>query len=278
MITGLGLGIGDRAVVGGGAACDSVSAPARRGVRGRRGGADDRHAGGRRGRDRVGPAPVPQPDGQPADAASRLRGDRGPVQRPADPVQERAVRRIAHPVPRGLRDHGGDLPDRCGAGPLRADGDEQGRVRYLSASGSLPSVSWRWCTKTAVGLDEESLIDKLKSNIEAVNVLQAADGTELVQDAELIDEVLALTERVQPYICDTTSLLDRSVKQGKRVLLEGAQATMLDIDFGTYPYVTSSSATAGSLHWDWNCSRANHRRAGNCKSIYDSRGYRTVSD
>ena len=94
---------------------------------------------------------------EPADAASRLRGDRGPVQRPADPVQERAVRRIAHPVPRGLRDHGGDLPDRCGAGPLRADGDEQGRVRYLSASGSLPSVSWRWCTKTAVGAGSNRL-------------------------------------------------------------------------------------------------------------------------
>ena len=94
-------------------------------------------------------------------------------------------------------------------------------------------------------LDEEPLIDKLKSNIEAINLLQKAHGNELVQDAELIDEVLALAQRIQPYIRDTTSLLNKAVKEGKRVLLEGAQATMLDIDFGTYPFVTSSSASAG---------------------------------
>jgi adenylosuccinate synthase len=94
-------------------------------------------------------------------------------------------------------------------------------------------------------LDEEPLIDKLKANIENVNLLQKAHGQEMAQDAEMIDEVLALAQRIQPYIRDTTSLLNKSVKEGKRVLLEGAQATMLDIDFGTYPFVTSSNATAG---------------------------------
>src|SRR5262249_30526544 len=47
------------------------------------------------------------------------------------------------------------------------------------------------------------------------------------------------------FVKDTTAMLNRAVRDGKSVLLEGAQGTMLDIDFGTYPYVTSSSATAG---------------------------------
>ncbi len=51
--------------------------------------------------------------------------------------------------------------------------------------------------------------------------------------------------RIRPYVCDTAKLLNDAISQGKRVLFEGAQATMLDIDHGTYPFVTSSSAAAG---------------------------------
>ena len=52
-------------------------------------------------------------------------------------------------------------------------------------------------------------------------------------------------ERLRPYVADTTLALGRALDQGKAVLLEGAQATMLDVDHGTYPFVTSSSPTAG---------------------------------
>jgi len=60
-----------------------------------------------------------------------------------------------------------------------------------------------------------------------------------------VDETLKLGERIRAYICDSAELVNRALEGGKSVLFEGAQGTMLDIDHGTYPYVTSSSATSG---------------------------------
>ncbi len=51
--------------------------------------------------------------------------------------------------------------------------------------------------------------------------------------------------KLKPYVCDTVHLLNNAIRQGKKILFEGAQGTMLDVDHGTYPFVTSSSATAG---------------------------------
>jgi adenylosuccinate synthase len=59
------------------------------------------------------------------------------------------------------------------------------------------------------------------------------------------DDYLAYGERLRPYVADTGLVLGKALDQGKVVLLEGAQATMLDLDHGTYPFVTSSSPTAG---------------------------------
>src|SRR5208283_5035557 len=65
-------------------------------------------------------------------------------------------------------------------------------------------------------------------------------------DFELIrDQYLGYAERLKPLVCDTAQLLNDAIRAGKRVLFEGAQGTMLDVDHGTYPFVTSSSATAG---------------------------------
>jgi adenylosuccinate synthase len=61
----------------------------------------------------------------------------------------------------------------------------------------------------------------------------------------LADEYLELGRRLQPLIADTSALLNREMDAGRSVLFEGAQGTMLDVDHGTYPYVTSSNATAG---------------------------------
>ena len=61
----------------------------------------------------------------------------------------------------------------------------------------------------------------------------------------LRDEYEAFAERIRPMVCDTSLLLAKAMKAGQRVLFEGAQGTMLDIDHGTYPFVTSSSAAAG---------------------------------
>ncbi|MCU1232324.1 MAG: Adenylosuccinate synthetase [Candidatus Solibacter sp.] len=59
------------------------------------------------------------------------------------------------------------------------------------------------------------------------------------------EEYEAFAERIRPMVCDTAALLNQAIRDGKTVMFEGAQGTMLDIDHGTYPFVTSSSASAG---------------------------------
>ena len=63
--------------------------------------------------------------------------------------------------------------------------------------------------------------------------------------AAIRDQYEALAERIRPMVCDTALLLNQAIAAGKTVLFEGAQGTMLDLDHGTYPFVTSSSASAG---------------------------------
>jgi adenylosuccinate synthase len=60
-----------------------------------------------------------------------------------------------------------------------------------------------------------------------------------------VDETLKLGDRIRGFLCDSAELVNRALDEGRSVLFEGAQGTMLDIDHGTYPYVTSSSATSG---------------------------------
>ena len=62
---------------------------------------------------------------------------------------------------------------------------------------------------------------------------------------EVVEELLAYVERLRPMVADTALLLEQALDAGKTVLLEGGQATLLDVDHGTYPFVTSSNATAG---------------------------------
>jgi adenylosuccinate synthase len=59
------------------------------------------------------------------------------------------------------------------------------------------------------------------------------------------DQYEVFAERIRPMVCDTAALLNNAIRDGRTVLFEGAQGTMLDIDHGTYPFVTSSSASAG---------------------------------
>jgi adenylosuccinate synthase len=60
-----------------------------------------------------------------------------------------------------------------------------------------------------------------------------------------VEDTLRLGDKIKGFICDTAVLINRALDEGKHVLFEGAQGTMLDIDHGTYPFVTSSSATSG---------------------------------
>jgi adenylosuccinate synthase len=76
---------------------------------------------------------------------------------------------------------------------------------------------------------------------------RALDLPESVDPAEIIEQYSAYAERLRPLVADTAALLAREMNRGRSVLFEGAQGTMLDVDHGTYPFVTSSSATAGGV-------------------------------
>jgi adenylosuccinate synthase len=85
----------------------------------------------------------------------------------------------------------------------------------------------------------DTLAEDKKTLAATFNIQDSIDYAAIRRHAE------ELAARIQPLVCDTAMLLNNAIKQGKRILFEGAQGTMLDIDHGTYPFVTSSSATAG---------------------------------
>ncbi len=86
---------------------------------------------------------------------------------------------------------------------------------------------------------------KLETVLREKNAISQAAFGETLDTAGLAETYLALGERIRGLVTDTTALLHQALEQGKTVLFEGAQGTMLDIDYGTYPYVTSSNATVG---------------------------------
>lgn len=95
-------------------------------------------------------------------------------------------------------------------------------------------------------MDEASLRARLTVIVAAKNeVLTRIYGGEALDAGALIDTTLAQAERLRPFVADTSLLLNLAIDAGKSVLFEGAQGTLLDIDHGTYPYVTSSNTTAG---------------------------------
>ncbi len=85
----------------------------------------------------------------------------------------------------------------------------------------------------------------LALRLEEANRVLAALGGERVDLDKLLADYTAAGEAMRPYVADTVTLVNQAIRDGKSVLFEGAQGTMLDIDFGTYPYVTSSNASAG---------------------------------
>ncbi len=94
-------------------------------------------------------------------------------------------------------------------------------------------------------LDLDRFADTVRVRAEAENELIANAGGTVLDVGAIVGEFRALGERLQPYVHDTISLLHDATARGEQVLLEGAQATFLDLDHGTYPYVTSSNPTAG---------------------------------
>jgi adenylosuccinate synthase len=76
-------------------------------------------------------------------------------------------------------------------------------------------------------------------------IAHALFNTEPVDADQMYNEYAKVSEDIAPFVCDTAALLNKAIARGEAVMFEGAQGTMLDIDHGTYPFVTSSSATSG---------------------------------
>jgi adenylosuccinate synthase len=114
-----------------------------------------------------------------------------------------------------------------GIGP--AYEDKAGRRGIRTADAAVPDV----------------LRSRIVRNLEDANRIIEAYGGEPLNGDAIFQEMSALTERLAPFIADTTHFLNIAASDGRSVLLEGAQATLLDVDHGTYPFVTSSNTIAG---------------------------------
>ena len=95
-------------------------------------------------------------------------------------------------------------------------------------------------------LDFELFQKKLDFNLAAKDYALDQIGGEIDRHA-LLEQYYQYSEQLAPYVVDTPEFLNDALRAGKRILFEGAQGTMLDVDFGTYPYVTSSNTTVGAV-------------------------------
>ncbi|KRT72698.1 MAG: adenylosuccinate synthetase, adenylosuccinate synthase [Deltaproteobacteria bacterium CSP1-8] len=96
--------------------------------------------------------------------------------------------------------------------------------------------------------EPDTFSEMLRANLELKNfLLKHYYGAEEIDFPSTRDEYLSYGERIRPYLIDTSLFLNEEINRGAKVLFEGAQGTLLDIDHGTYPFVTSSNTTAGGL-------------------------------
>lgn len=95
-------------------------------------------------------------------------------------------------------------------------------------------------------MNAEVFREKLKKNLERKNkIFKDIYGEEGFDFEQIFETYREYAERLRPYVTDTSVLLYNLAKEGKKILFEGAQGTLLDLDFGTYPYVTASHPVAG---------------------------------
>ena len=99
--------------------------------------------------------------------------------------------------------------------------------------------------RVADALSHEVLRMRIERNLEEANRIIVLYGQPPLYADDIYNEIAPLVERLRPYVCETSHFIAEARKQKKKILLEGAQATLLDVDHGTYPYVTSSNPTAG---------------------------------
>ncbi len=117
-----------------------------------------------------------------------------------------------------------------GIGPCYADAADRTGIRV---------VSW---------MDRETFAEELRAALAYKNLLLTkVFGVEPLDFQAVYDEYCAYADQLRPYVCDTGTLVESLIDADRKVLFEGAQAAMLDLSHGTYPFVTSSHPTAGAV-------------------------------
>ncbi len=129
-------------------------------------------------------------------------------------------------------------------------------------------------------LDRATFERKLRANIEQKNRLfETLYHAPAVSCERILEEYLGYAERLRPLVCDTVALLTDAQAKGKRILFEGAQGALLDVDFGTYPYITSSSAGAGGVATGTGVrAEGNRPHSRHHEGVYHARRRRAVPD
>ena len=96
---------------------------------------------------------------------------------------------------------------------------------------------------------KEKLMELTESRKALLKFYDPSDETidQVLDFDKLYKDYCGYAEQLRPYVCDTITLLHKALERGDKVIVEGAQATLLDIDFGSYPFVTSSNPTIGGI-------------------------------
>ncbi|WP_027415051.1 adenylosuccinate synthase [Aneurinibacillus terranovensis] len=138
---------------------------------------------------------------------------------------------------------------------LKLDGIEESTKGANKIGTTLKGIGPAYMDKAArIGIRMADLMDKaefekkLRRNLEEKNRLfEKVYETEGFKAEDILEEYLGYAERLRQYVTDTSVVLNDAIDSGRRVLFEGAQGVMLDIDQGTYPFVTSSNPVAGGV-------------------------------
>lgn len=127
--------------------------------------------------------------------------------------------------------------------------DEKGRLG-TTLRGVGPAYSAKATRVTGIRvcdlLDFDVFREKFLRNLSRYASIAASSG-EFLDVERTLAQYETYAERIRPHVCDTSLVLNRAWKDGKSILYEGAQGSLLDVDFGTYPYVTSSNTTVGGI-------------------------------
>ncbi len=131
-----------------------------------------------------------------------------------------------------------------------AEEDSRGSLKIGTTKRGIGPTYADKCDRIGIRMEDLLAPDVFRSKLEWLVpkkniILERLYDLPPMDAKQIFDEYIAYGEMMRPYICDTSAIIFQAVKERKNILFEGAQGTLLDLDHGSYPYVTSSSPSAG---------------------------------